>query len=235
MTGNDDSEERLLTRARSGDAEAFAALCERYRRRVWRVVSTVTKSGHEAEDLAQEAIVRAWTAFRAYRGEAAFETWLCRIALNAAHDYQRSAWKRKVWLFGGRPSGDGDAEPLALPGEIAPAPHTDAERRESQRRVRAAVAQLKEPERTPIWMIYFEEFSLAEVARLENLPESTVRSRVKAGLKRLERILDDLNHDDLNSDGFSVVNETNPINCPCRDARSASSPIAAPSWKECKI
>ena len=198
MTGQDNQESRLLTRARTGDADAFAALCEIYRRRVWRVVSTVTRNSFEAEDLAQEAIVRAWTAFRNYRGEAAFETWLCRIALNAAHDHQRSAWKRRVWLFSGRPHTNG-AEPTALPGEILPGPHGEAERREAQRRVRAAVANLKETERVPIWLIYFEEFSLAEVARLEGIAESTIRSRVKAGLKRLERVLNDLNPDDLNA------------------------------------
>ena len=222
MTGRDNDEIRLLARARNGDADAFAALCETHRRRVWRVVSTVTRNGSEAEDLAQEAIVRAWTAFQKYRGEAAFETWLCRIALNAAHDHQRSAWKRRVWLFSGRPENNG-AEPSALPGAILPGPHEDAERREAQRRIRAAVAQLKKPERVPIWMIYFEEFSLADVARLEGIAESTIRSRVKAGLKRLERVLNDLNPDDLNA--FGERSET----------PQAAAPGIAPTaaWKEC--
>jgi len=233
MTIQDESDERLLARARAGDAFAFADLCERNRRRVWRVVSTVTRSGSEAEDLAQEAIVRAWSAFRNYRGEAAFETWLCRIALNAAHDYQRSAWKRRVWLFGGRPSSDSESDIAPPEGQIAPGPHQDAERREAQRRIRAAVAQLNEAERTPIWMIYFEEFSLAEVARLENLPESTVRSRVKAGLKRLGRALDDLKPDDLNSEGLDVMNTTRKYDSGDRNGGETS--LVAPGWRECHV
>jgi len=92
-------------------------------------------------------------------------------------------------------SGTGEESPAGSSAWLAGAettPHREVERRELQRRVRAAVAQLKPTEATPIWMIYFEEFTLAEVARLEGEPESTVRSRVRAGLKRLEKMLGDL-------------------------------------------
>jgi RNA polymerase sigma-70 factor (ECF subfamily) len=182
-------EDLLIDRARRGDADAFAHLCERYRQRVWRVVATVAR-GADTDDLAQDAIVRAFGALRTYRGEASFEAWLCRIALNAAHDYQRSAWRRRVLLWD-RGADTASEEPSSA--DMAPSPHGEAERRELQRRVRKAVAALQEKERVPIWLIYFEEFTLAEVARLETVPESTVRSRVRAGLKRLERTLGDLN------------------------------------------
>lgn len=188
----------LLDRARRGDSAAFARLCERYRSRLWRVVSSVTRGGADTEDLAQEAILRAWSSLRSYRGEASFEGWLCRIALNAAHDYQRSAWRKRVFLWDRSPladSGGQEEGATSLPGGgslVSPSPHGEAERREVQRRVRTAVASLTTKERVPIWLIYFEEFSLAEVARLEGVPESTLRSRVRAGLKRLERQLGDL-------------------------------------------
>jgi RNA polymerase sigma-70 factor (ECF subfamily) len=181
--------EAYLSRAQTGDSEAFARLCELHRKRVWRVVASVTRGGADTEDLAQDAMVRAWAAFPTYRAEAPFEAWLCRIALNAAHDYQRSAWKRRVLLWDRSSSETPDFE--ALSGQVAPSAQGEAEKRELQQRVRQAVAKLKECERVPIWMIYFEQFSLAEVARLEGLPESTIRSRVKAGLKRLERQLGD--------------------------------------------
>jgi RNA polymerase sigma-70 factor (ECF subfamily) len=202
-------------------------LCERYRRRVWRVVATVTRGGVDTDDLAQEAIVRAYGALRSYRGEASFEAWLCRIALNAAHDYQRSAWRRRVLLWDRRGEPDAPERP-ALPSEIVPSPHREAERREVQRRVRGAVAALGEKERAPIWLIYFEEFSLAEVARLENVPESTVRSRVKAGLKRLERTLGDLNltRDDEERPAPSTYSSPAP---PLAATRGGSA-----GWKGCK-
>lgn len=190
MTTEIEPDGELIRRARAGDADAFAALCERYRRRVWRVVASVTRHASDTEDLAQETFVRAFCALSTYRAEASFEAWLCRIALNAAHDHRKSAWRKRVlfWERGVPEEGDrGDGQEAAA----APSTHAEAERREIQRRVRAAVATLGPKERAPIWLIYFEEFSLAEVSRLEGVPESTIRSRVRAGLKRLQGALED--------------------------------------------
>ena len=171
----------------AGDQDAFSTLCERSRSRVWRIVSSVAP-GPDRDDLAQEAIVRAWCAMRSYRAEASFEAWLCRIAVNAAHDYQKSAWKRRIRFWQTEQAPETSAtEPL----------ERLAERREAQRRVRQAVAALPTPQRVPIWLHFFEEFSLAEVARLERTAESTVRSRVQAGMRRLAHELQDLQLDDL--------------------------------------
>lgn len=176
------AEAELVSKALAGDAEAFAALCERHRGRVWRTVSSVA-GGSDAEDLAQEAVVRAWCALQSYRAEAPFEAWLCRIAVNVAHDYHRSAWRRRVLLCDtGQPETDA----------LGPCPVGESERRDLQRRVRQAVSRLPEGQRAPIWLHYFEGFSLAEVARLEGTSESTVRSRVRAGLRRLSFSLEDL-------------------------------------------
>ncbi len=187
------AESCLVRRAVEGDALAFAALCEKYRLRVWRVAASVTKSSADADDLAQEAFVRAFGAVKNYRPEASFEAWLCRIALNAAQDYQKSAWRRKVLFWGTAREGREEPTFVVEPSSnLVVSPHQETERRELRRRVRAAVAELKPREAVPIWLIYFEEFTLAEVARLESEPESTVRSRVRAGLKKLERKLGDL-------------------------------------------
>jgi RNA polymerase sigma-70 factor (ECF subfamily) len=186
-----DNETIWLASARRGDHQAFARLCEAYRHRVWRTVATVTGNGADTDDLAQEAILKAWAALSTYRGDAPFGAWLCRIALNTAHDYVRSAWKRRVFLWGGPRPSDDTVSHQVLEQTATSGPEQSAERNELQRRVRSEVAKLKERERVPIWLIYFEEYSLAEVARLERVPESTVRSRVKAGLKRLERPLAD--------------------------------------------
>jgi RNA polymerase sigma-70 factor (ECF subfamily) len=178
--------DHLVRRAQAGDAEAFAALCDRSRKRVWHIIASVAK-GPDVDDLAQDAIVRAWCALANYRGEASFEAWLCRIALNAAHDYQRSAWKRRV-MFWTQDNNEmvethmGASEPL----------HDEVARRETKRRIRQAVASLPSSQRDPIWLHYFEGFSLAEIARLESISESTLRSRVQAGLRRLSRGLQDV-------------------------------------------
>jgi RNA polymerase sigma-70 factor (ECF subfamily) len=175
----------LVSRSLAGDAGAFAELCERHRARLWRIIASVAQ-GPDLDDLAQEAVLRAWCSLRSWRSEAPFEAWLYRIALNVAHDYQRSAWKRRVvfWVHGAQTSEGREeaSEPL----------HDVAERREMQRRVRQAVAALPARQGIPIWLHYFEGFSLAEVARLERVSESTTRSRVQVGLRRLAHTLRDL-------------------------------------------
>jgi RNA polymerase sigma-70 factor, ECF subfamily len=179
------SDAELLESAHQGDANAFAALCERHRARVWRTVTSVTRRTSDAEDLAQEVFIKAFVGLKSYRGEASFSSWLTRIALNTAHDYQKSAWKRRVFFW------QNGEQPDTI-SEIAPSLEEEIAQRARQKRVRAAVSALGEKERVPIWLIYFEEYSLAEVARLEGLPESTVRSRVKVGLKHLQLKLADL-------------------------------------------
>jgi len=170
----------LVGRALDGNAHAFAELCERHRARIWRVATSVAR-GPDAEDLTQEVVVRAFRALRSYQRQAPFGAWICRIAVNAAHDYYRSAWRRRVELVD------------QVPDRPAPGcPAGDAERRELQRRVRQAVAALPERQRSPIWLHYFEGFPMVEVARLERAPEATVRSRVRAGLRRLSFSLEDM-------------------------------------------
>lgn len=181
-------ESALLERALGGDASAFAQLCERHRERVWRIVHAAAPSRAEADDLVQEAIVRAYCARHTYRHQAPFEAWLCRIALNAAHDWRRSAWKRRVvsWpLFW-------SAENKPIDDDATECPTETAARNDLSRRVRAAVAALPDRQRDPIWLHFFEEFTLAEIARLEGIAESTLRSRLQAGLGRLQKSLRDL-------------------------------------------
>lgn len=173
----------LVRRAKAGDTGAFATLCERHRARVWWTVTSVAR-GPDAEDLMQEAFVRAYCALYTFREEASFEAWLCRIALNAAHDYQRSAWKQRVLFWQNGPDQTHHPDPASPEAEVA--------HRETQQRVRKAVSRLPEPQRVPIWLHYFEGFTLVEIARLEGVPESTIRSRVHAGLRRLQRSLNDL-------------------------------------------
>jgi RNA polymerase sigma-70 factor (ECF subfamily) len=140
--------------------------------------------GADAEDLAQEAFVKAFRSLRSYRAESPFEAWLTRIAVNTAHDFQKSAWRRRVVSFDDVPEGV---------AENSYTLDSDLIRREVQRRVRSEVASLPERQRNPIWLHYFEGFSVAEIGRLEKVPESTVRSRVLAGMKRLQGALSGLN------------------------------------------
>jgi RNA polymerase sigma-70 factor (ECF subfamily) len=187
----------LAALAARGDRTAFSLLCERHKARLWGIAAGVAK-GPDAEDLAQEAIVRAWCAIETCRNPERFEAWLCRIAVNAAYDYHRSAWKRRVVFLAAAPSMD---ESEFVEDTI----HTAA-RRETARKLRRAVASLPPKQCIAIWMHYFEQFSLAEIAMLEGAAESTIRSRIQVGMRRLHSILKDLVNDgDILAEKLAVV------------------------------
>ena len=187
----------LLERALQQDERAFAALCDCHRARLWRIVSSVSRSS-DREDLVQESVIRAYGALKSYRREASFASWLSRIAINVVHDYQKSAWRRRVVSF---PEG---WEPAEFPENALESRY---ELIELQRRVRREVAKLATSQRTPIWLHYFEGFTFAEIARLELTAESTIRSRIHAGRKVLAKKLSDF---DLDSAAYDDAEALKP-------------------------
>ena len=172
----------LVIRARNGDRVAYQQLCEQYAARVWKIANAIAASS-DAEDIAQEAIIRGWCSLNTCANPMAFEAWLMRITVNAGRDYLRSAWKRRVVsLVTGMPE-------RALPdigvGE-------QAQRRAEAMQVRRAVMKLPQAQAVPIWLHYFEGMSLKEISITESTAESTIRSRIKAGMAKLSVSLKDL-------------------------------------------
>ena len=175
----DDSE--LVKLAKRGDKQAFAKLCLDHQQRIWRITTSIATRS-EAEDLAQETVIRAWCSIRSCRDESSFEAWICSIALNAAHDYYRSWWRRKTTSIEDEAEKSGSADET----------YADAERRESARRVRRAIAALPHAQRQAVWLYYIEQFTLEEIAILEKRSESAIRNRIQSGLCRLKVSLIDL-------------------------------------------
>lgn len=92
MTQTDVSQ--LLAAARRGDVQAFGALVQRYQNVIYGLVSRLVKSPEVAEELTQDAFVKAFKSLSTFRGDAKFSTWLYRIAVNVCHDYNASVAAR---------------------------------------------------------------------------------------------------------------------------------------------
>jgi len=88
-------DETLVARARAGDAEAFRGLVDRYRDRVYGLALRIVRSTADAEEVAQDAFVRAWLALPRFRGAASFSTWIYRIAARCAFDRARTLKVRR--------------------------------------------------------------------------------------------------------------------------------------------
>jgi RNA polymerase sigma-70 factor (ECF subfamily) len=178
------TDEHWVERARAGDVGAFEELVRRHQRGVYAFCRRLTGDHHQADDVAQEAFVRAYSALGRFRGESLFGTWLRQIALNLA----RSAMRRRRF----EPLGGVDLETLAAPlpagGQAgrSPADGPDPIRR---RRLEEAVRCLPEKQRLTLMLKVYEEMTHAEVARSLGCTVGTVKANLFHALRKLRQAL----------------------------------------------
>jgi RNA polymerase sigma factor (sigma-70 family) len=170
-----DDEGSLVSRARAGDVEAFGVLVERHQRAALRTAFAVGGSESEAEDVTQEAFVKAFRALSGFREGAPLRPWLMRIVANEARNRRRGRGRRQhltTRVAAMSPTSTGSAEDVAL-GSV------------SADRLRAALARLGDRDRTVIALRYFAGLSEAETATALDVPIGTVKSRLSRALDRL--------------------------------------------------
>jgi RNA polymerase sigma-70 factor (ECF subfamily) len=166
-----------LERARRGDRDAFDALVRMHCARVYALLFRVIGNHEDAEDLAQETFVRAFRSLAHYRGDAAFSTWLFRIALHLARDHHR---RRGT---GARVVGLDD-----VPAPAA-APEVDATRRELARGLSLALDKLPHALRAALVLRLFEGLEYEEIARATGVRPGTARTQVMKARRLLLRLL----------------------------------------------
>jgi RNA polymerase sigma-70 factor (ECF subfamily) len=185
--------EQVVERARAGDRAAFDTLVETYSPRVYNIALRITGSRDEAQDCAQEAFLRAFSALRHFRREAAFSTWLYRVAVNVANDATRRLRSQPMLASELAPPDSDDPAPDL--GDIAESPHPasdpDEHLAQAQRRelVLSAIRSLPEHQRAAIVLCDLQGLSYEEVAQVIGARVGTVKSRLnRARLALKERL-----------------------------------------------
>lgn len=169
-----DPDRSLVERAGRGDPAAFRHLVERHQQRALALAWRLTGTRDDAEEVAQDAFVRAWRALPAFRGESAFGTWLHRIVTRVALDRRAQGARRRRLEVGLDPAGLEDAAARAAAG--APVPLE--EDRITARARAALVAALSEAQRTAVTLHYLEDRPVLEVAQAMGVPENTVKTHL---------------------------------------------------------
>jgi RNA polymerase sigma-70 factor (ECF subfamily) len=179
-------EDADLDRAREGDRDAFGRLVRRHQRRVYATALHITGNHSDADDITQEAFVRAYRGLASFDGRADFFTWLYRITVNTALNALRSD-KRGAAL-----SQRGQAEaahvggrPEAL-GHGAQNPAQKAQQAGEVARVLEAVATLSPPLRVTLVLATVEELPHKQIAEILEIPEGTVAWRVNEARRLLK-------------------------------------------------
>jgi RNA polymerase sigma-70 factor (ECF subfamily) len=184
----------LVARAKQGDREAFDVLVERYTPQVYSLALRITGSPEEAEDCVQEAFLRAFSALGKFRGEAAFFTWLYRVAVNVANDAARHLAGRALRASElADPDSDEDTpdlERVGRPAEGGTEGPDEALLAEQRRQViLQAIRALPEHHRTVIVLYDLQGFSYEEIARIIRTRVGTVKSRLNRARLALKELL----------------------------------------------
>jgi RNA polymerase sigma-70 factor, ECF subfamily len=169
----------LLGRARQGDLTAFETVVKRYQRRVYGVALRIVRAHDVADDVAQEAFVRAWRSLDRFDLGRPFGPWICRIAANLAVNHVRSPRAREEGLPEGHAeTRSGDPGPL---GAVLDA--------EARRVLDLALGELSREQRAVFVLRTVEEMSYEEIAGALGLSPGTVMSRLFRARERLAKAL----------------------------------------------
>jgi RNA polymerase sigma-70 factor (ECF subfamily) len=172
----DDSDEALMARVARGDEAAYRLLSRRHVPAMLGLARRILGNAADAEDVAQEAMLRVWTHAPRWQPLAQFRTWLTRVVVNLCLDRKR----RAPWVG------------IEAAGEIVdPALGADeaAEHNEREKLVAAAIAELPDRQRTAIVLTYGEGMSNAQVAEILDSTVSAVETLLVRGKQNLRRTL----------------------------------------------
>jgi len=195
---DDDDEPSLIARICKGEPSLFATLVKPYERRVYATALALLRNDADAQDVAQEAILKAFARLRQFRGESKFSTWLIQITVNEARMRQR---KQRAELF--EPIAElQDEEGAYTPRDFADwreIPSEALERSEIRALLAKALASLAQKYREVFVLRDVEQISIAETAEVLNISIASVKTR----LLRARLMLRDILASDLANGRFS--------------------------------
>jgi RNA polymerase sigma-70 factor, ECF subfamily len=172
--------DEVLERIHGGDRQAYAAIVTRFQGPLFAYLGRMGCSAMEAEELAQEAFVRAWIELRSFDARrGAFSTWLFTIARNLAlNELDRAARRRMSPVH---PAQDRACE--------APQPPDRVELEQRRSRLRAALLRLPAADRSVLALAYVEELAMADIARIEGCSTGSVKVRLHRARRKLAAIM----------------------------------------------
>lgn len=184
----EDPDAALVERWRGGEERAFELLVRRHERRIFGLLVRMLGSREEAEDVAQETLLNLHRHGHRFRREARFSTFVYRVAVNAALNRRRTLGRRRSQMEGLRErQASGDELPVAPRG-----PEASTLGREVRERVEREIRELSPALRAPVVLFDLEGLAYGEIARILELAEGTVKSRIHRGRQVLRRRLADL-------------------------------------------
>src|SRR5437867_2061334 len=185
MAGSDDDTE-TVAQARAGDADAFRRLVERHSRNVFRLAYRMTRNEHDAEDVVQEAFLRAYRKLDRFEERSHFGSWLYRITANCAYDSLRARERRHE---SPEPADDESDGPLTEAASHDPTPDRLVFGAEVRRRVALAMRRMSALERSAFTLRHFEGMSIEEIGHVLAVEGSAAKQSVFRAVRKVRAAL----------------------------------------------
>jgi len=179
----------LIARILAGERQLFHELMRPYEKSAYMAAYAILQNEHDAEDAAQEAVLKALKNLRNFRAEAKFSTWLISIAINEARGRLRHARVLKIDSLDAPQVDDEGAPVPAVISDWREVPSQALERKELRELLRDAIARLPEIYRETILLRDVQEFSIAETAAALGVSEGVVKTRLLRARLMMQKIL----------------------------------------------
>ncbi len=180
----------LVEKAREGDLGAYDELVRRYQERIYATVYHMTANHEDANDLAQEAFIKAFQALRTFKGGSSFYTWVYRIAVNKTINFLKQRKNRSQMSLNDLDlNAEHDPDLVALISEKTP--RREINLNELQEKLNAAMQKLSEPHRLVVTLHDVQGLSHEEIAKIMECNIGTVRSRLFYARQQLQAHLSD--------------------------------------------
>ncbi len=184
------SDAEIIRRVLDGDVDFFEHLLNRHRSRVFGIVSRHVPP-EEIEEVAHDVFIRVFKSLSGYRHESNFQHWLSSIAVRTCHDFWRSRYRSREVAISGLSLAHQKWLEHAAAEESDSFFAEEASRKEAGEILRWALCQLPEKDKTVLELIYFQEYSMKEAAKLLGWSQTTVKVQAFRSRRKLQKILND--------------------------------------------
>jgi RNA polymerase sigma-70 factor (ECF subfamily) len=180
----------IVRRIRDGEVEAFRILVERHSRALYALAHRMTGNAHDAEDIVQETLMRAYKQLDRFESRAEFGTWIHRIGVNCALDHLRSRKSREQVIQDAQGAGDGHEEIVASLPTKQPSALQQLADSQIRHHVEGALGALSVTERSAFVMRHFQEMPLNEIGHALGINENAVKNTIFRAVQKVRRALE---------------------------------------------
>jgi len=175
-------DQTLIRQVQSGNKSAFTTLYHMHQARVRTLVAHYAQDTDDLEDLQQTVFIKAFLGIKRFRGDAAFTTWITRIAINVGTTHLRSLRTQR--------NGQTKLEQLAPEQTSTLTPEQTTLQKEQQQWVQNSIRALPKPQQRAVWLRYIKDLSYQEIVQELNVPLGTVKIWLHRGKHQLKRKLE---------------------------------------------